>query len=1460
MSTEYQAPAPPLARKLASGRSFGGTSVYDGVFAGAGKCGATRASSRSEDYAEIFGGSSGDARRSSIPVLQFPGLHERKAAVDVRRSKLDYSRIFGGFGDLGGDVASYEELVNEHAERRSVADGARTQDSMRSSSKLSAGSLNETQVSSHEASYHSRDREKKFNVSYSKVNLETNGETNKKVHITQLGDVPGYAHVIEESALLEQSKGNKPKSVVENGHASKDAGDGVVKANNYEKAKSGVLATGSDKPSTKEGISIQKSDQNRSFSNDLLFDAYEYGFRKEPFGAQTPINVSSNSKKFGVSPSSAFKNAAGVYSPPDFDENVDANSVAAASAAAVKKAIEKAQAKIKVARELMERRKEGLQGHVNFKEKIWADDKRARKMARKANRCSDKEKEHQVMRETDTPAQLTARARGVNNVKPGSVNVESGDEENLASSKAFSGGILQQANKEICADLRLRKVGEEAENSYQAAETKQNASVTIEQQKEGIGCSDKEKEHQVIRETDTPAQLTARAIGVNNVEPGSVNVESGDEEKLASSKAFSGGILQQANKEIRADLRLRKVEEEAENSYQAAETKQNASATIEQQKEGIGVNDMTPSCDEHSSETPAKIDFEKAAEVGYSLTTVEETLDQEKLDENLLGVRGTQEGDKQEVKVQSAQGLNHTVESEIKGEVTLEQEGSLWKFMKIFNPWQYQDKPKELNKSEFKKRLEAQELEENNLRSVGEECDWEGNEMKQIEAHEGEPINAHNHKCEGEMSNGTLKEMSSQEDEALQDTCERLVVEREREETCNPKENDDEHDNFGMGSDSEAMLETLHQQERLMERSHDLVESKEVKGLEEEKEVGDIPKVARADVNEEIHEDTKQMNADAGQQEAFISIETDNMEELVEKGVEDEVEESHESQNRDHNAICTSSREACEELISTQEGDEPNDSIENIDVHMMDEKENEGDERMVEMNSSVREEEDDCSSGSSTDDYDLEKRCKVEASDITCFMLRANETNPEVGEATVTLEFRENYVNLSDAGMSSAEKQNEQDVPESNTIPNLGVPVQGLAPELNNYGDDLNEAEISLNWKEEAESSKSEEVNSDVGSSDKGGSFDDEMTIQPEQINGTFKREERTREAHQSIETSQSKVKIEENHYTTLTMEERISEDCQQKEIGPDKECFKKIDEEKERERAREKERLAVERAIREARERAYAEARERAEKAAVGKATIEARQRVMGQAREKTGKASTETNGKLSEKISVEARLKAERAAVERATAEARERALEKALAEKLSGAGKDRKLRQRSSHDPQHRGSCPSSDSRHPKSSDTNAAGSGEKSEGTNNESAQRRKARLERYQRTAERAEKALAEKNKRDLLAQREQVERNRLAESLDADIKRWSSGKLGNLRALLSTLQYILGPDSGWQPVTLTEIVTTAAVKKAYRKATLCVHPDKLQQRGASLQQKYICEKVFDLLKEAWNKFSSAEER
>ncbi|KAG5145589.1 hypothetical protein JHK84_031132 [Glycine max] len=59
---------------------------------------------------------------------------------------------------------------------------------------------------------------------------------------------------------------------------------------------------------------------------------------------------------------------------------------------------------------------------------------------------------------------------------------------------------------------------------------------------------------------------------------------------------------------------------------------------------------------------------------------------------------------------------------------------------------------------------------------------------------------------------------------------------------------------------------------------------------------------------------------------------------------------------------------------------------------------------------------------------------------------------------------------------------------------------------------------------------------------------------------------------------------------------------------------------------------------------------------------------------------------------------------------------------------------------------------------------------------------------------------------------------------------------------------VLWPECGWQPVSLTDMITSSAVKKVYRKANLCIHPDKVQQKGATLEQKYTAEKVFDILK------------
>ncbi|KAE9602761.1 putative DnaJ domain-containing protein [Lupinus albus] len=350
----------------------------------------------------------------------------------------------------------------------------------------------------------------------------------------------------------------------------------------------------------------------------------------------------------------------------------------------------------------------------------------------------------------------------------------------------------------------------------------------------------------------------------------------------------------------------------------------------------------------------------------------------------------------------------------------------------------------------------------------------------------------------------------------------------------------------------------------------------------------------------------------------------------------------------------------------------------------------------------------------------------------------------------------------------------------------------------------------------------------------------------------------------------------------------------------------------------REKARQAVERATREARgraaaeahqkaqraavEKAHAEARERAERAAVQRAQAEARERAAAEAKERAERAAAEAKEKETRvraaRAEAEARVKAERTAVERAAAEARERAAVEARERAAAAARMNQQknendlesffgMGERASSVPRPpranssdsvfetqfqsdatRKSTAASQSMKKASSATNivddlssifgaAPSSGEFQE-VEGESEERQRARLERHQRSQERVAKALAEKNQRDLQTQREQAERHRFAETLDFEIKRWSAGKEGNLRALLSTLQYVLWPECGWQAVSLTDLITVAAVKKAYRKATLCIHPDKVQQKGATLQQKYIAEKVFDLLKEAWNKLNSEE--
>lgn len=141
-----------------------------------------------------------------------------------------------------------------------------------------------------------------------------------------------------------------------------------------------------------------------------------------------------------------------------------------------------------------------------------------------------------------------------------------------------------------------------------------------------------------------------------------------------------------------------------------------------------------------------------------------------------------------------------------------------------------------------------------------------------------------------------------------------------------------------------------------------------------------------------------------------------------------------------------------------------------------------------------------------------------------------------------------------------------------------------------------------------------------------------------------------------------------------------------------------------------------------------------------------------------------------------------------------------------------------------------------------------------GTSNEPEIRKRLREQRIREKHIKMQDALQEK----LLKEQEEIEFQEAQQTLKLElgprIKEWSDGSRGNIRGLLTSLHTVLWEDSNWAQLTVGDVLETNQVKKAYRKANLIVHPDKVRQKNGTEEQTAIADMVFDVLKEAWGLF------
>ncbi|CAA2994366.1 Hypothetical predicted protein [Olea europaea subsp. europaea] len=1457
---------PPHRRKHSTSTanafsSFSSKNPYDDVLLSSdvGGPGSVGTKLGIQDYAEIF---SGSQRGSSIPVLDLSGLDESAGSGDFRSSKLNYSNIFGGFRDE--DVAvPYEQLFAGGKTRKTSSHKqslhrttANAGSPLRESDRLNSSGKNES-LPVEEPDQSIDGTKQQFNVSFNKSRKRNNDGSNGKMHIAQLHAVPGFASFVDGTAHLHKTEGNRPvpslkrevsrawsfSAEVEQNHGRKSEAhiSNNQISNSAVKGESGLGLDEShvtDKPLNAENIDLQSHDSkippSSSFQPNLNEQKGPRRTSSSSFGSKAdasqkiagadasqkiagdpssfqvlpPSNFQPNlneqkdpsrtrsssfgskadaSEKIAGDPSSlqvppptsfqpnlieqkglrrarsssfgskadASEKIDGNTLPPFFDEELDVSSVAAASALALKKAVEQAQESIRIAKEIMERRRECFQD----------DSKQSRRGLLKVKK-NKKEKgivpEANISKKNNAPETY----EGLDPVLPALNEVD----RKFASfhglkEPIFNAGKIEE--EKLQENVKASDEHAEARSSHGLETTAESRTVTL-------GAV------QVNNSINSVHSMDKLVSDIEEIEPVEKTLDRAEEVFDCKKGAANVAELGDLGSILDASQRVQELKEIVDEACEHLSISKDDAGT-EEKRNIFAENGKCTEKFEWRQENVnwEQLELQKLA-FDHLLNDTQNHPEKEKEQE-------AQRQEQMEKKVESVSKWKQNYHQPAKcydEEIALmKEEPNLW-FETEEDPKEALEKAinereqkvfQEAGEGEVKKRLDGDN--EPEIDEKKPDCAYDGDEQGKPE-HECEVIEErHAETSEHEAAETRLmNENACAEDQ-------KIAASLEAEEMISTLSG------TGKIEDHHGICDL---QEAVLEKDFDI--SIDAYGGGSSIVVTGTQEACTVELNDNSVDKIQQAVESDRERDGTLRV-TETSSAIVKNEEEEPVEETFPQEDNEMlktasllrsasemNFVASKLRNAFEALSS--DGNTENSS--DIDASHEEKLQKDGDafQTSDQIRNAAHEE-----NANENDWQDLPEfhACGEKTTDLDITYVKV--AVEQISESDEGFESISSLVNIDDFSVHETQAFEEH------------VENEALSEE-----EDVDCLKMTCNKVKCVE-----EQNEGVSS----------VPSEAKQ-NGESVETESVTETGQNIENNS------EDRFST--MEDGVAKENVHKVEKND--CQQRIEAIK-REREREKERIAVERAIREARERAFAEARERAERAAVERAAVEARQSAMAEACEKLEKASASAR-QSADKATTESKLRTERAAVERATAEARERALEKAFSQKFSGASRNNALKHSYS------------------SSDL------EGFDGNYDESAQRRKARLERHQRIMERAAKALAEKNMRDHLAQKEQAERNRLAESLDADIKRWATGKERNLRALLSTLQYILGPDSGWQPISLTEIITTPAVKKAYRKATLYVHPDKLQQKGASIQQKYICEKVFDLLKAAWNRFNSEE--